>query len=372
MMAAMQDLQNDFNMSSWPELGSTSNSSSGHGGAGTSSTPVTATTSPESLVLDPSLNFSLADILGHSGTATMEDGDDGGMHHHLWDLPEFGGGGKADFPAPVPTMPTAFEEMDMGSTEGTTQHQHQHHHDKGLPQQPIRDVALLDNSSCDPSFCLDPMQVHDPRSRIGFIVENLTQMHADFARTRNLPYLHPRLYRSSPPPTILTAYGAAATYAGRTPATKAWALRAVADAATAVHAEGRKLTASAPLADKLARVQALLIVESMRILDGDVGLRHAASKDRHVLLDWIADLSKTLEANEVERHQRCARDHPPKTWDSWVVLESARRTTMMAFAFLCLLCILQSELRMSLLYSLELSPYAWRVPRTLLMPTACS
>ncbi|OAA64892.1 C6 zinc finger domain protein [Cordyceps fumosorosea ARSEF 2679] len=238
-----------------------------------------------------------------------------------------------------------------------------------IPRPPVRDPSVL-RRGMDCSGQHDPLAVHDPRSWMGYTVRALTGMHATFARTRALAFLHPRLWAARLPRPVQSVWTAATAYAHRSSDNRAWVMQVLADTAAEVHAEGEKAGAATSPQDKLALVQALLILDSIRIFDGDVGLRAAAEREAHVLAAWIGELQQvvvTLEAEAVQ-HARAvnvpaggggilpdgvpgatagdpaypARDRPPKTWDAWILLESARRTLLFACAFVCMGKLLKS------------------------------
>lgn len=239
-----------------------------------------------------------------------------------------------------------------------------------IPQpqpKPMRDLSLLRrNMACNGTAHV--LEVHDPRSWMGYTMRALTDMHATFARTRALPFLHSRLWASHLPKTILSVFSAATAYANRGPDNRAWIMKLLADTAVSVHRDGEQ--ASTP-ADKLARVQALVILDSMRVFDGDVGLRAAAEREAHVLAAWIGELQAVVTTLETEAQQHAAaqnptalptglglgmdtpgsggagvfpsRDRPPKSWDTWTLLESARRTLVFSCAFVCMNKMLKSQ-----------------------------
>jgi hypothetical protein len=157
---------------------------------------------------------------------------------------------------------------------------------------------------------MDPLLVHDPRSSIGYMVAGMTNLHAGFVRTRALPFAHPRLYSASVPKTMLAAFCGASAYASRTPETKGWAYKAVQEACAEVRREGS--LASSPL-EKLARCHALLVLETIRVFDGDMGLRFAAERELGTLRDWSLELPGIV--REMSGGRPLARDHPPSTWD---------------------------------------------------------
>lgn len=268
-------------------------------GTGTGSTPSSGLQTDVALQLDSHLDFSILDLMSGDSAPGTE----------LWmqDL-----AGKMDIP-PVPSPPV---------------------------RQPMRDLALLGDSS-DCSMALNPLDVHNPRTRIGFVLDYIATMHQEFARTRALPFIHHRLYGSNLPRTILNAFTASAAYTNRTPQTKSWVIKLVSDMAREIHRDGER--AVTPL-EKIARVQALVILDTIRLFDGDVGLRAAAEREIGQMVVWGESLNEVLEKlkEDVGEPGPVPREKPPKSWDGWVMLESVRRTSLMAFSFICISTILKS------------------------------
>ncbi|KAL7958205.1 hypothetical protein V8C34DRAFT_283746 [Trichoderma compactum] len=267
------------------------------------------------------LGFSIVDLMNASAAAGPGS---------LWDLTGFGDGtSKMDLP-PVPVIPPLQTQQTQPSQ---SQQQQQ-------PQQPVRDLSILQHE--DQCIVADVLQVHDPRSKIGFIVQSISKMYTSFTQRREAPFMHPRLWMSQLPKTIITTFAAASAYSARTAHTKGWALKVLLDAVREVHRDGERATTHA---DRLARVQALLLLNSMRIFDGDVSMRAAAEREMSVMLAWVKDL--VVVKNELEEGLPAAtliaRDRPPKSWESWIMLESTRRTIMIAFAVMCLVFVLKSE-----------------------------
>lgn len=260
-------------------------------------------TSPESLQQDvglqlgvdpqshhhtPDLGFSIVDLMNASGGSGLGS---------LWDLTGFGDSSKMDLP-PVPVMPPLQTQQPQPL--------------QSQQQQPVRDLTILQND--EQCVIADLLQVHDPRSKIGFIVQSVSDMYTGFSQRREASFMHPRLWMSQLPKPIITAFAAASAYSTRTPLTKGWTLKVLLDAVREVHRDGERATTHA---DRLARVQALLILNSMRIFDGDVSLRAAAEREMSVMMAWVKDL--VLVKNELEEGlpsaALTARDKPPKSWE---------------------------------------------------------
>lgn len=275
-------------------------------------------TSPDSLRTDASLldaktgplEPSLFDLL----TPPMSGGSDD------WNLLGYHSDMDKMYPPYLPFDPSAAEAYPVSfqnQQPPQQQQQHQQHQQQPRQQQqqlPVRDLSLL---KAHKATCLevDPLHVHDPRTRLGFIVAFLSSMPDTLASTRTLPCMHPRLWAGQLPKPILSAFSAATAYRARSPQTRAWTVKLVADASRDIQREGERAATSA--VDKLARVQALFVVNLMRFFDGDIGLRAAAEREAPVLLAWTKDLIGLREELEEEAmtQKGPSRDMPPKSWD---------------------------------------------------------
>ncbi|KAM0244073.1 hypothetical protein ACHAP5_006643 [Fusarium lateritium] len=258
-----------------------------------------------SIELDSPLDFSIIDHLMANDTAVGSE---------LWNLGDYGSNSKLGIP-PVPSMP-------VGPLV-------------------IRDVACLDRMEpCMSDF--NPLDVYDPRTRVGYTVDVITNLYRDFARTRRLPFIHPRLYGSNLPKTMLAAFSAASAYSARTPENRSWVYKLIGDMARDIHREGER--ASTP-AEKLARVQAMLVLDTIRMFDGDVTMRATSEREMPQLLEWVFALKEVEEEFAVEDGPPAAttmKGPPPPSWESWLLSESTRRTIVIAFAYVCLSSILKS------------------------------
>ncbi|KAF4978028.1 hypothetical protein FZEAL_5535 [Fusarium zealandicum] len=299
-MDSISDEVPDFDMNfDINNLGTTSASASANTSSTSNATPESLGTSV-SINLDSPLDFSIIDHLMASDTSVGSE---------LWNLGDYGGS-KMDIP-PVPAQAPLV----------------------------IRDQSLLDKSQhCMTDF--NPLDVHDSRTRIGFVVDAISHLYQDFAQTRTTTFIHPRLYGSNLPRTMLAAFSAASAYSARTPQNKAWVYKLISDMAKDIHREGERATTPA---EKLARVQALVVLDSIRMFDGDVTMRAASEREMPQLLAWLEVLKKLMrELESGDPAGSISRDRPPANWESWVLLESIRRTVMMGFSFLCLTYMLKS------------------------------
>ncbi|KAF5021173.1 hypothetical protein F66182_6795 [Fusarium sp. NRRL 66182] len=265
-----------------------------------------ATTS--TVELDSPLDFSIIDHLMANDTSVGAD---------LWNMGDYGSS-KLNI-APVPAPPTT--------------------------PLIIRGMALLEQQgNCMADF--NPLDVYDRRTRIGYTVDVMTNLYRDFARTRRLPFIHPRLYGSNLPRTMLAAFSAASAYSARTPENRGWVYKLIADTARDIHREGEQATTPA---EKLARVQALVVLDSMRMFDGDVGMRATSEREIPQLMAWTFAL-KEVEDEIKKGHESAAaattttttRPPPPPSWEDWLLGESISRTMVMSFAHVCMTYVLKS------------------------------
>lgn len=278
--------------------------SSGSATTATTSASTATTESIESndpLQFGSNLDFSLIDhLMANSSAAGSE----------LWNLPDYGINKMSipPIPSPAPLV--------------------------------VRDAShLYQSEQCLSDF--NPLDVHDIRSRVGFTVNFISTLHCEFARSRTLPFLHSRLYGTNLPRPMLAAFSAASAYVGRTPENKAWVYKLVADMVRDIHCEGERATTPV---EKLARVQALLVLDTIRMFDGDVSLRAASERETKQMTDWIRALNELRVelVNSAGHGDVVGRDQPAPSWENWLFLECVNRTIMMSFAFVCLTHILKS------------------------------
>ncbi|CEI64937.1 hypothetical protein FVEN_g3433 [Fusarium venenatum] len=283
---------------------------------GTATHSSASNTSPDSLDrvtttstidLDSPLDFSIIDHLMANDTSVGSE---------LWSLGDYGisSNNKLGIPS-IPSMPTT--------------------------QVVIRDLAIFESiEPCMSDF--NPLDVYDPRSRVGYTVDAITNLYRDFAKTRRLPFIHPRLYGSNLPKTLMAAFSVASAYSARTPENKGWVFKLIADMAKDIHREGEG--ASTP-AEKLARVQAMVVLDSIRMFDGDVTMRATSEREMSQFMAWMFALKELEEELKIgdEPAATILKESPPESWEAWLLAESIRRTIVMAFAFVCMVSILKSN-----------------------------
>ncbi|KAK5655091.1 hypothetical protein OQA88_5990 [Cercophora sp. LCS_1] len=212
------------------------------------------------------------------------------------------------------------------------------------PSTPADDVVVKGYEDMAP-FCADinPWRQYDPNSTLYYLVNRVKGFAQDMASRSATPFLHRHLYQHHTPDSILSCFATCVLYTNRTPANTPMVMRSIQEnASELVRTEATRLIAMSP--EKLARAQALLLYQIIRLLDGDVALRAQAERDAPVLVAWLGDLCKIRDnLGTVSRMDEDAMtSEPPKEWESWIFAECVRRTIVIAYAVIALYDMLKN------------------------------
>ncbi|KAI1773989.1 hypothetical protein F4818DRAFT_88382 [Hypoxylon cercidicola] len=171
-----------------------------------------------------------------------------------------------------------------------------------------------------------PWQLADPSSNVAYAMNVFKNFHVAFSRDNSTIYMHRSLYVSDTPRCVLQAFSVCVLYTNQTPATRGYVLRVLHEHVTSLveTVSGAALTPR----DKLARVHAMIVYQTIRMFDGDIRLGQQAEDDLPLLEAWTNDLGKIrdnlddlaeMEASEI-------RSKPPESWERWIFAETIRRT----------------------------------------------
>lgn len=174
--------------------------------------------------------------------------------------------------------------------------------------------------------------------------------------TGRCPFIHHRLYNRRFPSVVQDAYTALAAYNSRTAETTELCFRIIQDrvarlvednlcAGASTLAEPTMVPMLDPF-DHLARVQALLVYETIGLLDGDITLRETAERYMPTLTQWAKEMwdSAELDSNihsaisDLDAgsddpglaRPTSGEDAETASWNCWIVSESIRRTWITA------------------------------------------
>ncbi|KAI0117334.1 hypothetical protein F4814DRAFT_284026 [Daldinia grandis] len=177
-----------------------------------------------------------------------------------------------------------------------------------------------------------PWQLEDPSTRIAHAMKTFKGLHKTIAQDNSTIYMHRHLYLTDTPPCILQAFSVCVLYTNQTEATRGFVLRVLHE-----NAHNLKSTvsgASLTPREKLARVHALLVYQTIRMVDGNATLGQQADDDVPLLEAWNGELRKLRDNLEdfAELDAVEIRNKPPESWERWLFAESVRRTYMICAA----------------------------------------
>ncbi|KAI1643939.1 uncharacterized protein F4817DRAFT_348403 [Daldinia loculata] len=192
------------------------------------------------------------------------------------------------------------------------------------PQDYSRMAAVCDDYA--------PWQLEDPSTRIAYAIKTFKCFHKTIAQDNSTIYMHRHLYLTDTPPCILQAFSVCVLYANQTEANRGFVLRALYE-----NVHNLKITVSGTSLtprEKLARVHALLVYQTIRMLDGNATLGQQADEDVPLLEAWNGELRKIRDNLEdfAELDVAEIRNKPPESWERWLFAESVRRTYVICAA----------------------------------------
>ncbi|GIJ83134.1 hypothetical protein Asppvi_001653 [Aspergillus pseudoviridinutans] len=231
------------------------------------------------------------------------------------------------------------------------------------------------DESRDVSEDFQPWRLYQSDSKIGFMTKSIKEIPSVFVRTKETPFLHRHLYRQNTPRSIITLYAAVSAYVAHNDSNRGWALRVLSEGVddllavykevahsnrpemtqshestttTAAHPQAQGLAdvgsgAANTVYEKLANTQALWMYQVLRVFDGDIGLRAQAERDMTILEAWLLDLEQCTDnlAEMCLLEEAEVRQRAPKSWESWTVNESLRRTILMGYSFIAFYALLK-------------------------------
>jgi hypothetical protein len=127
--------------------------------------------------------------------------------------------------------------------------------------------------------------------------------------------MHRHLYKDDMPQWILRAFSVCMLYINGNEANRAVVLRALEENIDDVKSSAPATTLT-PL-EKLARAQALIVYQSIRMFDGDITLGQQAERDNTLLELWIDELRKIRDnlGDYVDKSNAEIRSKPPESWE---------------------------------------------------------
>lgn len=127
--------------------------------------------------------------------------------------------------------------------------------------------------------------------------------------------MHRHLYKDNMPRVVLQAFTTCVLYTNRSDTNRGMILRVLHENVADLL---QSATSMATPQEKMARIHALMIYQSIRLFDGDLYLAHQAEKDNPLLESWLGELYNIRDnlAEEAKMDKTTLRDHPPESWEA--------------------------------------------------------
>lgn len=148
----------------------------------------------------------------------------------------------------------------------------------------------------------------DPNSRYSCSLASIKRYHVDFATKCNTIWLHPRLYKDGMPDNMLDVFGDCVLYANKTVQNEALVYRTI-ERNMEMLMNPQFVTS---VEEHLARLQALLLYQSMRLFDTDVRQRSLADETMEIFGQWTDLLADLRDASSRSSELPGAT---PQTWE---------------------------------------------------------
>lgn len=224
--------------------------------------------------------------------------------------------------------------------------------DMSLPSFPDYDLDWQDVMENIQNFAIpDQLRVNDSPSRsvlageifqarIIYSVKQMKSFPKTFVTDSKTPFIHGSLYESYTPRAIQDILGVCALYGEKTVANQGLVYRILSQQADRLMVD----YADSSSIDQLASVQALALLQIIRLFDGDIRQRADAERTEPLFVELIRQLqhrSKQLEGTR--GNTTCPiLSEGAESWQSWLFAESLRRTIIVGYTLQGLYCFLKN------------------------------
>lgn len=148
-----------------------------------------------------------------------------------------------------------------------------------------------------------------------------------FVRSGGNSFISPQLYDGALPQPLLNAFCACTTYYARSGPTTRISFQVLDCIASALASPRTSWT----IAEHLASLQALMLLQIIRLFDGDVRQRAVAEEHETIMKQWTSQLHLRFEnevSDDLGDHSQVIPSEP--SWRAWLFSESVRRTLIVS------------------------------------------
>ncbi|GKT51458.1 transcription factor IIIA [Colletotrichum spaethianum] len=167
-------------------------------------------------------------------------------------------------------------------------------------------------------------------SRLQYALDEIKKVPTSTVLENQAPWSHPYLYRTRMPREMQDAQACCALYIAKNSTNAHFVVRTI-------QARAHELLSSPMPKDRLsilARLQATLLYQIIRLFDGDISMRASAQQTLPALDSAMLSLQPFIRWDRGQPETGPAEDHstyPTKeTWHEWIFQESARRSIFFA------------------------------------------
>lgn len=170
-------------------------------------------------------------------------------------------------------------------------------------------------------------------SRVVFVSQQFKTYPGMFYRRGQTPFIHRHMYDEHTPTVIYDALSSCALYCGKNKDNETLVFGDISRKVRQLKGAMQQSFLS-PI-DHLASVQALLLYQIIRLLDGDVRQRADAESDEAVLMSWNEQLQGRIQppslSTELESSSNLQGTMTTSSWQNWIISESVRRTVLTCY-----------------------------------------
>ena len=171
------------------------------------------------------------------------------------------------------------------------------------------------------------------QSRVAFVSQQFKTYPGMFHRRGQTPFIHRHMYDEHTPTVIYDALSSCALYCGKNKDNESLVFGDISRKVRQLKGETQGSFLS-PV-DHLASVQALLLYQIIRLLDGDVRQRADAESDEAVLISWNEQLQGRFQPPSLSSGLESSSDLQGAmtifSWQDWILSESVRRTVLTCY-----------------------------------------
>jgi hypothetical protein len=170
------------------------------------------------------------------------------------------------------------------------------------------------------------------QARVQFAARQFKTYPEIFYKRGQAPFIHRHLYTEHTPAVIYDALSCCALYSAKNSDNESLVFGDVSRKAREL--VERQQVFHSPL-DLLASIQALLLYQIIRLLDGDIRLRAEAESNEVTLISWtdqlLSRIQPVVSAMESGSSSAVQNSTIPSSWNNWIFEESCRRTILTSY-----------------------------------------